>query len=204
MRGGGGTREAQGTPVITAADLDKAAPDHPVYLTHTTGHYGVANSLALAFRRHARDQDPPGGTIDRDKDGHPTGVMKERATGLIRTGGGAGGGGRGNMRENVLRIIEGFNREGMTGAKDLNVNEAKWDLYKQLLDEESSPFGSRALARRFLDRVRTPGQGVDRKAAPSSCHARRWSAGERRCEAATSTAAAARGPPGCTTTGTRT
>ena len=85
--------------------------------------------------------DPPGGTIDRDKDGHPTGVMKERATGLIRTGGGAGGGGRGNMRENVLRIIEGFNREGMTGAKDLNVNEAKWDLYKQLLDEESSPFG---------------------------------------------------------------
>ena len=32
---------------ITAADLDKAAPEHPVYLTHTTGHYGVANSLAV-------------------------------------------------------------------------------------------------------------------------------------------------------------
>jgi len=28
---------------VTAADLDKAAPNHPVYLTHTTGHYGVAN-----------------------------------------------------------------------------------------------------------------------------------------------------------------
>ena len=61
--------------------------------------------------------------------------MKERATGLIRTGGGGGGGGRGNMRENVLRIIDGFNREGMTGAKDLNVSQAKWDLYKELLDE---------------------------------------------------------------------
>ncbi len=121
---------------ITAADLDKAAPDHPVYLTHTTGHYGVANSLALKLSGVTREtKDPPGGTIDRDKDGNPTGVMKERATGLIRTGGGGGGGGRGNMRENVLRIIDGFNREGMTGAKDLNVSEAKWDLYKQLLDE---------------------------------------------------------------------
>jgi predicted amidohydrolase YtcJ len=120
---------------ITAADLDKAAPDHPVYLTHTTGHYGVANSLALKLSGVTREtKDPPGGTIDRDKDGNPTGVMKERATGLIRSGGG-GAGGRGNTRENVLRIIEGFNREGMTGAKDLNVSQAKWDLYRELLDE---------------------------------------------------------------------
>jgi predicted amidohydrolase YtcJ len=119
---------------ITAADLDKAAPDNPVYLTHTTGHYGVANSLALKLSGVTREtKDPPGGTIDRDRDGNPTGVMKERATGLIRAG---GGGGRGNtMREDVLRIIAGFNREGMTGAKDLNIGQAKWDLYKQLLEE---------------------------------------------------------------------
>ncbi len=74
---------------ITAADLDKAAPDHPVYLTHTTGHYGVANSLALKLSGVTRETpDPPGGTIDRDASGNPTGVMKERATSLIRTGGG--------------------------------------------------------------------------------------------------------------------
>ena len=119
---------------ITAADLDKAAPNNPVYLTHTTGHYGVANSLAMKLSGVTRETpDPSGGTIDRDKDGNPTGVMKERATGLIRVGG--GGGGRGNMRADVLRIISGFNREGMTGAKDLNITQAKWDLYKQLLDE---------------------------------------------------------------------
>jgi len=119
---------------ITAADLDKAAPNNPVYLTHTTGHYGVANSMALKLSNVTKDTaDPAGGTIDRDKDGNPTGVMKERATGLIRTGG--GGGGRGSARDNVLRIIDGFNREGMTGAKDLNISQAKWDLYKQLLDE---------------------------------------------------------------------
>ena len=160
---------------ITAADLDKAAPNNPVYLTHTTGHYGVANTLAMKLSNVTKDTpDPPGGTIDRDKDGNPTGVMKERATGLIRAGagapqpggaagagaagasavagasgtnaapargaaaaaGGGGGGGRGgNMRADVLRIIDGFNREGMTGAKDLNISQAKWDLYKQFLDE---------------------------------------------------------------------
>ena len=121
---------------ITAADLDKAAPEHPVYLTHTTGHYGVANSLALKLSGVTREtKDPPGGTIDRDTDGNPTGVMKERATSLIRTGQGPGGGRAGSMRENVLRIITGFNREGMTGAKDLNVSQAKWDLYRELLDE---------------------------------------------------------------------
>ena len=121
---------------ITAADLDKAAPNHPVYLTHTTGHYGVANSLAMKLSGVTNEtKDPPGGTIDRDVNGNPTGVMKERATSLIARGGG-GGGGRGNtMRADVLRIIAGFNREGMTGAKDLNVSQAKWDLYKQLLNE---------------------------------------------------------------------
>jgi predicted amidohydrolase YtcJ len=120
---------------ITAADLDEAAPDHPVYLTHTTGHYGVANTLAMKLSGVNKDtKDPPGGTIDRDAAGNPTGVMKERATSLIASGRGAGG--RANsMRADVLRIIAGFNREGMTGAKDLNVSQAKWDLYKQLLDE---------------------------------------------------------------------
>jgi len=130
---------------ITAADLDKAAPGHPVYLTHTTGHYGVANSLAMKLSGVTRDTpDPAGGTIDRDAAGNPTGVMKERATSLIRVGtgpagaasvGGRAAGGGAGMRDNVLRIIEGFNREGMTGAKDLNISQAKWDLYKQLLDE---------------------------------------------------------------------
>jgi len=121
---------------ITAADLDKASPDRPIYLTHTTGHYGVANSLALKLSNITKDTaDPPGGTIDRDKDGNPTGVLKERATSLIARGSGGGGRGGDTMRADVLRIIEGFNREGMTGAKDLNVSPAKFALYKSLLEE---------------------------------------------------------------------
>jgi len=121
---------------ITAADLDKASPDRPIYLTHTTGHYGVANSLALKLSNITKDTaDPPGGTIDRDRDGNPTGVLKERATSLIARGSGGGGRGNDTMRADVLRIIDGFNREGMTGAKDLNVSPAKFALYKSLLEE---------------------------------------------------------------------
>src|SRR5262245_44068276 len=32
---------------VYAADLDAVTPDNPVWLEHTTGHYGVANSAAL-------------------------------------------------------------------------------------------------------------------------------------------------------------
>src|SRR5262244_3724657 len=70
---------------ITAADLDKVSPNNPVWLTHTTGHYGVANSAALKMAEVKRDtKDPPAGTIDRDAQGNPTGVMKEAASGLVR------------------------------------------------------------------------------------------------------------------------
>src|SRR5215470_1441815 len=32
---------------VTVADLDAVSPNNPVWLVHTTGHYGVANSAAL-------------------------------------------------------------------------------------------------------------------------------------------------------------
>src|SRR5882762_4253795 len=65
---------------ILAADLDKVAPNNPVWLMHTTGHYGVANSYALKLAEIRKDtKDPPAGTIDRDGEGNPTGVLKESA-----------------------------------------------------------------------------------------------------------------------------
>ena len=66
--------------MISAADLDAVAPDQPVWLAQTTEHYGVANSVALRMAGISRDTpDPPGGTIDRDAAGNPTGVLKEAA-----------------------------------------------------------------------------------------------------------------------------
>ena len=54
---------------ITAADLDKAAPNNPVYLTHTTGHYGVANSLALKLSQRHEGHAGSAGRHDRSRQG---------------------------------------------------------------------------------------------------------------------------------------
>jgi predicted amidohydrolase YtcJ len=119
---------------ITAADLDKVAPNNPVWLTQTTGHYGVANSYALKMAEVRREtKDPPAGTIDRDAQGNPTGVLKESAQNLVTrhvpplT--------RDQQKRGIQQIVEDFNREGMTGAKDPGMGEQKWELYQELLEE---------------------------------------------------------------------
>ena len=69
----------------TRADLDKIAPDHPVYLTRADGHAAVANSAALKIA--GIDQNTPnpfGGEILKDKQtGEPTGMLLDKAQGLV-------------------------------------------------------------------------------------------------------------------------
>jgi predicted amidohydrolase YtcJ len=120
----------------TAKDLDVAAAGHPVYLTNTTGHYGVANSVALRMSGINREtSDPPNGTIDRYPDGTPTGVLKESAQGLVR---------RLLPRRTDAQVEQGmrafardFNAEGMTGLKDPGVTPAAWSSYKRVLADSA-------------------------------------------------------------------
>ncbi len=66
-------------------DLDQAAPGHPTFVTRTCGHIMVLNSLALrAAGITAATPDPPGGRIDRDPMGEPTGVIREKAMEMLR------------------------------------------------------------------------------------------------------------------------
>ena len=60
-------------------DLDAAAPHHPVWLQHRSGHASVLNSRALELATvHRETPDPPGGVIERDEfAGEPTGVLLE-------------------------------------------------------------------------------------------------------------------------------
>jgi predicted amidohydrolase YtcJ len=60
-------------------DLDKATADHPVRLTHRSGHAHVLNSIALKLVGITRETgDPDGGLIERDlKTGEPTGLLYE-------------------------------------------------------------------------------------------------------------------------------
>jgi predicted amidohydrolase YtcJ len=71
---------------ITRQDLDKASPDHPVYLKHVSGHLSVASSFALMLANITKaTHDPQGGVIERDVSGEPTGILKDTAMGLVAT-----------------------------------------------------------------------------------------------------------------------
>jgi predicted amidohydrolase YtcJ len=123
---------------IIAADLDPVSGDHPAWLTHTMGHYGTANSKALELAGIDRDTpDPPGGEIDRDETGEPTGVLKESAMRLVT---------RhipplpaGKMPEAIAGLAVELNRECMTGAKDPGIGYDRdsamttWNAYREAL-----------------------------------------------------------------------
>jgi predicted amidohydrolase YtcJ len=118
--------------LLAAKDLDAVAAGRPIYLTNTTGHYGVANSVALRMAGISKDTpDPPNGTIDRYPDGTPTGVLKESAQGLVR---------RllprrsdADVEVGMRAFAKDFNAEGMTGLKDPGVSAAAWNSYKRVL-----------------------------------------------------------------------
>ncbi|WP_240791278.1 amidohydrolase [Roseomonas sp. AR75] len=68
----------------TAAELDAAAPDNPVFIVRTCGHMGVANTAAMRLAGVGHNTpDPEGGVIER-KGGALTGLFQERAMRLVR------------------------------------------------------------------------------------------------------------------------
>ncbi|MBI2854313.1 MAG: amidohydrolase [Chloroflexi bacterium] len=58
-------------------DLDAAVPDHPVTLSHRSGHYCVLNTLGLRLAGiNAVTPEPPGGVIEREPEtGEPNGLL---------------------------------------------------------------------------------------------------------------------------------
>lgn len=70
----------------TRQDLDKIAPDNPVFLTRADGHAAIANSAALKIAGVDKNTPNPfGGEILRDKQtGDATGVLLDHAQELVR------------------------------------------------------------------------------------------------------------------------
>lgn len=62
-------------------EIDAALPNNPVYLQHTSGHMGVANSMALEQMNVSKtSKNPDGGIIVRFPDStEPNGLMQETA-----------------------------------------------------------------------------------------------------------------------------
>jgi len=66
------------------ASLSAVSPDHPVVLTHASGHATFANAYAMAVSGIDADTDnPEGGEIVRGADGEAIGAFRETASGLL-------------------------------------------------------------------------------------------------------------------------
>ena len=68
--------------------IDKVSPENPVLLERADGHSILVNSYVLNMSGITREtKDPFGGEIQRDPlTGEPTGILKDAAMGLIKTG----------------------------------------------------------------------------------------------------------------------
>jgi len=68
--------------------LNEVSPDNPVYLSHASGHAAFANGKALELAgisnlKGERPDEVEGGEIIFDELGNPTGILSERAAGLV-------------------------------------------------------------------------------------------------------------------------
>ena len=122
-------------------DLDAAAPRHPAWLQHRSGHASVLNSLALeAAGIHRETPDPPGGVIERDElTGDPTGVLfesqellRQRLRGLRSAGDFDSG-----MRA-VGRLLASY---GITSVQDAGAYNGieRWITLRRLQSEGALP-----------------------------------------------------------------
>ena len=65
--------------------LSLSVPDHPVVLTHASGHASFANDAAMKLAGVDRNtSDPSGGEVLKDADGNPIGVFRENAQAMIK------------------------------------------------------------------------------------------------------------------------
>ncbi len=82
--GAGFALQRWGVRDLHRADLDRVAPRHPVLLRSQDHHAAWVNGAALAAAGvDAATPDPGHGTVVRDADGAPTGLLLERALHLV-------------------------------------------------------------------------------------------------------------------------
>ena len=116
----------------THASIDAVSPDNPVVLTHASGHASFVNARAMQVSGITRQTpDPPGGEILKDAAGNPTGLLRETASSLVRTG-------RGD-ESRTRRALELASQEalskGLTSFQDAGSSFATIDLMKKMIDE---------------------------------------------------------------------
>lgn len=129
----------------TAADLDAAFPDRPVWLERVDGHAGWANSAAMrAVPRDLHgDWQPDGGRILREQ-GRATGVFVDGAAALVDAVVPAPDEA---LRARALeQALQAAVKVGLTGVHDMGVSLQDLGLMRRFADEGRLPLRLRAYA----------------------------------------------------------
>ena len=123
----------------TRASLDRAAPGHPVALVRVDGHATWASGAALGRADITRrTTDPPGGRIERDERGEPTGLLIDLAQDLIR--GLVPPPSEERFDTAVRAVIAECLAKGLTGAHEPGLDLAGIASYTRLIGRGHFPF----------------------------------------------------------------
>ena len=123
----------------THASLDKVSPNNPVLLVHASGHAAFANGKAMELSGIRRPtESPAGGEILRDANNDATGLLRERAQGLIKRGAGAPPPTPEETAARDRQVLELASQEalskGITTFQDAGSSLATIDRMKELVD----------------------------------------------------------------------
>jgi predicted amidohydrolase YtcJ len=122
----------------TAAPLDAAVSDHPVWVRRVDGHAGIANTAAMrAAGIIAATPDPEGGRLLRDAAGNPTGVFIDAAMHLIDSK--VPEPSAELRKSRVLAAAQKIAENGLTEMHDAGAEQATITAIQQLIDEHKFP-----------------------------------------------------------------
>ena len=114
-------------------DLSAASPEHPVILTHASGHAAFANAKAMELSGIDKDTVPPeGGEIIRDPGGAPTGALRETAAYLLEPAYLRSRGA--DPREMAAYAVEECLRKGVTSFQDAGSSFEDAELLRRMAD----------------------------------------------------------------------
>jgi len=146
----------------TRAELDKAAPKHPVL--YNAGPASMVNSMALKVSGISKDTpNPRNGVIVKDpKTGEPTGMIRNAHGALKGVPSGSANISAKDRRAAVKKLFHLYNSHGITSVADRNGGRDAVDLYYALHNDKEltvrvniarsfNPYGSREEIARRLD-----------------------------------------------------
>jgi len=134
---GGDWDETKWSPAELPAKelIDATIPDTPVAVSRYDGHMVLANSLALRLAGiTAQTPDPAGGVIVRDRQGNPTGVLKDAALDLLFKA--VPPPSHDQRRHSIERALEHAASLGVTSVQHMNPDYADIAIYSELLDKD--------------------------------------------------------------------